>query len=112
MQRICGPDSVTNFYARRVAARSFLLLGHSRVNFAVGQAGGNLVAKVEAAHVFQQVALGIEYEGISTLQNGQRRQRLQSSLQTLAANSMLKHDVAHYRYQRGGSTVYFFAHAG
>src|ERR1700676_2963494 len=91
---------------------SFLLLRHRGLNLAVRQAGTNLIAKIEGADILQELALGIKYKRVSTFKNGHRRQRLEGGLQTLAAHSMLKEDVAHDGDQGRGSAVHFLANSG
>src|SRR5579863_2242316 len=84
---------------------SFVLFRYSGVNFAVGQAGGDLVADSQAMCVFQQVAIGIEYERIASFENGERRKGFENHPQALAAHFVLQQHVAHDRGQSRGRVL-------
>src|SRR5450631_4414849 len=51
----------------------FLLFRYCRSNLAMGQAGGDFVADIQAPRVLQQLALRVEDQRVSALKNGQRR---------------------------------------
>jgi len=115
MQGVSGLGWVTNFYKKLNLGgdgSQFLLFGHGRADFAVGEACGNVVADFDVADIFQELTLGVEDQGVSTLENRQGRQRLKGSLQALAAHSVLQQDVTHDGGQGSGSAVEFLAHAG
>ncbi len=62
--------------------------GHAGTNPSPSQTGRQLIPGFESGRVFHQVALRIEHHSVSTIQNRQRRKRLQargSAIQRAAA---------------------------
>src|SRR5579859_4318088 len=116
MQGICGvrlPYELLQEIAKTLwCAGSFMLFSDGSSNLAMSQSRGNFVADVQALCVFQQLALPIKDQRVPALENRQRRQRFQSTLQALAAHAMQQENVAHDSDEGGGFAVQLLSHSG
>ena len=65
---------VTHMAHKNDSAALALLLGYRGVDLAVGDAGGDFITDFHRVGVLEQLAVGIEDEGVSAIQHGKRRQ--------------------------------------
>ena len=97
---------------RRYAGYQFVLFCDCGLDLAVGEAGGDFVTYFYASSILQQFAVGIEDQGVSAIENGERRERFERGLQAFAADAVLQQNVADDSGERGGAALEFLAHAG
>src|SRR5579872_3537808 len=100
MQGITRVVSTTAVVGKELLA---ILLCDGRLDFSMGQAGGNFVSDVYGCGVFQQLSIRIENQGISAIEDGQGRERLEGGLETFGADSMLQKHIARNSDQRHGA---------
>ena len=88
-----------------------LFVFHSGDDGSAGEAGGDLVAKLDLGCVFDQMAGGIEYQGIAAIENFQRGELLETRGDTLEGAAPRQEKGANGSSQGGGVRVNFASHA-
>jgi hypothetical protein len=64
---------------------------------AVSEAGGDFVSYFYGVGILQQFAVGVEDEGVTAIEDGERRERAQRGLEAFTADAVLQQNVAHDR---------------